>query len=289
MRLASLQFVGQPRRHLGTLGRHLAHRSHKGGRNGLRIAVFNQKGGVGKTTTSINLAAALTTLGKRVLVVDCDPQANSTVGMGINDEALDVTVYDLLCSKRPDKDRVLEVVRHTAYPSLDILPADITLSDAEITLSQAMSRETVLYRILEQVDTEYDYTLIDCPPSLGLLSINGLAAADKLIIPVTTSYFSIKGIKHLLNTVQLIKENLQPELEMLGVLITNFDQRKSLAKEIRHHLEEVFGDKVFRTAIRTNAKIEQAQENRKPVVFFDPKSAGAEDYLSLAAEILSLF
>lgn len=251
------------------------------------ISIFNQKGGVAKTTTAINLGAALSQLGKRVLIVDTDPQANATVGFGLNDEELPETIYSLLTSKKVKKERILEVIKKTSYENLDLLPADITLSDAEITLSQVMSRETILSRILEQIDNEYDYIFIDCPPSLGLLSINSLVASDGLIIPVTASYFSIKGIKHLLNTVQLVQENLKPELDILGVLITNYDARKNIAKEVRASLTKAFGDKVFSAIIRTNSQIEYAQDAQQPIIFFNKKSHGFDDYMELAQEVLN--
>ncbi|MDA8222495.1 AAA family ATPase [Desulfosporosinus sp.] len=251
------------------------------------ISIFNQKGGVAKTTTTVNLGAALSQLGKRVLIVDTDPQANATVGLGLDDECLKETIYKLLTLKRVKKERILEVLQKTSYEGLDIMPSDITLSDAEITLSQAMSRETILSRILEQISMDYDFTLIDCPPSLGLLSINSLVASDALIIPVTPSFFSIKGIKHLLNTVNLVQEKLKPELYIMGVLIANYDARKNLSKEIRNNLTEVFGDKVFNTFIRTNSQIEYAQDAQQPIVFFNQKSNGFEDYMSLAREVIT--
>jgi len=161
------------------------------------ISVFNQKGGIGKSTTTVNLGSALGVEGKKVLLVDCDPQANSTVSVGIDDEELDLTVYDLLKEKRVSKDFILKVIQKTSFTNLDVLPSDITLSDAEITLSNSMSRETILSKVLDQIKDDYDYIIIDCPPSLGLLSINSLVASDGVIIPVATSFFSIKGNKEL--------------------------------------------------------------------------------------------
>ncbi|MCC5911841.1 MAG: ParA family protein [Clostridiaceae bacterium] len=251
------------------------------------ISIFNQKGGIGKSTTTINLGAALVKRGKKVLLVDMDPQANTTVGVGIDDEALKNTVYDLLTDKKVKKERVLSFTLQTSYEGLYVLPADITLSNAEITLSNAMSRETILNRILGEVKENYDYVLIDCPPSLGLLSINALVASDGIIIPVATSFFSMEGIKHLINTITLVQDNLKPDLQIIGILINMFDKRKNIAKELKGQLGEVFGDKVFDTTIRVNSQIEYAQDNKTPIIYFNEKCNGYEDYMNLSKEVLN--
>lgn len=250
------------------------------------ISVFNQKGGVAKTTTTINLGSALVQKGKKVCLVDMDAQSNTTNGVGIDETNLDVTIYDLLTSKKVNKENILEVIKKTDYENLDVLPSDISLSNAEITLSNIMSRETILSRILEHIKDDYDYIIIDCPPSLGLLSINSLVASDSLIIPVSTSFFSIKGIKHLIDTVGLVQENLKPDLDILGVLITMYDQRKNIAKDIRKDLIEVFGDKVFHSVIRVNSQIEYAQENQTPIIFYNKSCNGYIDYMKLANEVI---
>ncbi|WP_129596099.1 ParA family protein [Anaerophilus nitritogenes] len=250
------------------------------------ISIFNQKGGIGKSTTTINLGAALVKQGKTVLLVDMDPQANTTVGVGIDDEELEYTVYDLLIDKKVKKESILEIIQKTPYEGLEVIPSDITLSNAEITLSNAMSRETILNRILGEIKQNYDYILIDCPPSLGLLSINALVASDGIIVPVATSFFSMKGIKHLIDTITLVQDNLKPELQIIGILINMFDKRKNIAKDLKEQLEEVFGDKVFHTAIRINSQIEYAQDSKTPIIYFDEKCNGYEDYMNLSQEVL---
>lgn len=251
------------------------------------ISVFNQKGGCGKSTTASNLGAYLSKHGKRVLLVDMDPQANLTVSVGINDEELEKSIYDLLMAKEFKRENILEFIQETSYPRLYILPSDITLSNAEITLSNVMSRETVLKRILGAVNEFYDYIIIDCPPSLGLLSVNALVASNNLIIPVTPAYFSVKGIKHLVNTYNLIKDTLNPQLEIMGVLVTMFNSRKNIAKDIKENLVEVFGDKVFDSVIRIDSKIEYSQDENIPVIFYYEKCHAYDDYVKLGREVLA--
>lgn len=252
------------------------------------ISIFNQKGGVGKSTTCCNLGAYLSRHGKKVLLIDMDPQANVTVSVGIDDEEVEVTVYDLLMT-RPDKltrDKVQEAIQKTDYERLYVLPSDIGLSNAEITLSNVMSRETVLREVIELVKPTYDFILIDCPPSLGLLSINSLVASDYLIIPVTPQYFSLKGIKHLVNTFKLVKTKLNPKLEILGVLLTMFNPRKNIARDIKDTLVDVFGNKVFNTVIRIDSKIEYAQDEQKPILYYNDRSNACQDYIALGKEVI---
>lgn len=251
------------------------------------ISIFNQKGGCGKSTTTINLGSALASIGKKVLVVDMDAQANTTNGVGIDDEALETTIYDLLTDKKITKDKINSVIIKTDFDNLYCLPSDIQLSNAEIELSSVISRETVLRKILSMIKEEYDYIIIDSPPSLGLLSVNSLVASDKLIIPVNTAYFSIKGIKHLMNTYTLIKENLNNNLEIMGVLITMFSSRKNIAKSIKESLEEVFGDRLFEHVIRVDSKVEYSQDVQTPVIFFNNSCRAFDDYMSLAQEVLN--
>lgn len=250
------------------------------------ISIFNQKGGIGKSTTSINLSAGLGVEGKRVLLIDMDPQANSTVGVGIDDESLDLTIFDLLKKRKTTKSMINETIKSTEYKNIDVLPSDITLSDAEISLSNSISRETILRRILENIKDDYDYIIIDCPPSLGLLSVNSLCASDGVLIPVSTSFFSVKGIKHLFNTINLVKEELNPELQIIGVLITMFDKRKNIAKDIKESLIDTFGDKVFNTVIRTNSQIEYAQDSNMPIMYYNKTCNGYIDYMNLIEEVL---
>lgn len=259
------------------------------------ISLFNQKGGVAKTTTTTNLASALAEKGKKVVIIDLDPQANSTNAMGIDDESLDKSIYDILLEynsirdkKQFRKERILEFIQKTSF-DVDILPSDINLAEAEQTLSSAVSREMLLNKLLTLIKDEYDYILIDCPPSLGLLSINALSASDYLIIPVYPSYFSVKGIKQLLRTYNLVKDNLKPELDIMGVVITKYDLRISKHKEIKTDLEslQIFEGKIFRNPIRTNAELEKAQDSQKPINHFNRECNGYIDYMNLADEVIN--
>lgn len=252
------------------------------------ISIFNQKGGVGKSTTVTSLAAAMTKLGKKVLVVDMDPQSNSTIGLGVDDESLEEnsTIYRLLKESRLNKDLIESLIIETKYENLHLLPSDIFLSDAEIVLANAMNRERLLAKVLKFVQDDYDYILIDCPPSLGLLSINALVASNQLIVPLTTGYFSSKAIKHLLTTVSRIQENLNSELGIMGILITKYDARK---KDLNAGLpqEKILNYKIFKTVIRIDTQVEYAQENMMPVTFYNEKSRASEDYMNLATEVLA--
>jgi len=259
------------------------------------ISIFNQKGGVAKTTTTTNLACALAEKGNSVMIVDFDPQANSTNALGIDDENLSSSVYDLLQNfnslrnkKEYNSKTIKEYIQKTSF-NVDVLPSDINLAEAEQTLSSAVSREMLLQKVLSVIKDDYDYIFIDCPPSLGLLSINALAASDYIIIPVYPSYFSVKGLKQLLHTYNMIKDNLRPGLEIMGVLVTKYDQRISKHNEIKQELENVpvFTDRVFKTAIRVNAEIEYAQDNQQPITAYNRKCNGYEDYVNLANEVLN--
>lgn len=250
------------------------------------ISIFNAKGGVGKSTTCTSLAAGLVKLGKKVLCVDMDAQANTTCGLSVDDEALELTIYDLLKEKRVTKEIIRKVMIQTEYENLYLLPSDITLSNAEITLANSISRESILAKILDKVKDDFDMVLLDCAPSVGLLSINSLVASDRIIVPLTPGYFGTKGIKHLLDTIDLVKDNLNPDLEIMGVLVTKFDERKTIAKDLVPKLKDVFEDQVFETIIRVDSQIEYAQENRKPVVFYKKDARGTKDYIDLAKEVL---
>lgn len=251
------------------------------------IDIFNQKGGCGKSTTSINLGAALAKLGKKVLLVDIDPQANTTTGVGIDDEKLETTIYHLLINQKVTEQEVKEVIIRTAYENLDCLPSDINLSNAEITLSNYLTREVILRSILYPLKAEYDYIIIDSPPSLGLLSINGLSAADYLLIPVNPAFFSIKGIKHLFDTYNLVRSKINLNLNIMGVLITMYDVRKNISKSIEDSLKQVFGEKIFRNRIRVDSKIEYSQDARTPLIQYNQKCHAYDDYMNLAKEIMN--
>jgi len=251
------------------------------------ISVFNQKGGVAKSTTVTSLAAALTKFGKKVLVVDMDPQANSTLGLGVDDESLaeDSTIYRLLKEQRLHKNLVEGIIMETQYDNLNLIPSDIFLSDAEIVLANAMNRERLLAKVLKFVQDDYDYILIDCPPSLGLLSLNALVASDKLIVPLTPGFFSSKAIKHLLTTVNRVQDNLNSELGIMGILVTKYDARK---KDLNAGLpSKILDYKIFDAIIRIDSQVEYAQENMMPVPFYNEKSKASEDYMNLAKEVLA--
>ncbi len=251
------------------------------------ISIFNQKGGVAKTTTASNLGSALARMGKKILLIDSDPQANCTNAVGYMDEDISKSLNDLLTLKKITSEHVAAAIMKTKFENLDLLPADISLAQAEDILRNAIGGSTFYRDIIKHVIDIYDYIFIDCPPSLGLLPINALTASDRLIIPVYPSYFSIKGLSDLMNTFELVKEKLNTNLNIMGVVLTKYDGRKNISKSIRSSLEEVFGNRVFKTNIRANAQIEYAQDNQMPVIFFDEKSNGYTDYMNLAQEVLN--
>jgi len=245
------------------------------------IALVNQKGGVGKTTTAVNLGASLALLGRRVLVVDADPQGNTTTGLGIDKRAVDKDVYHVLLQHAP----IAEVVLPTDVENLWIVPATLNLAGAEIELVAALQRELRLKNALRPVLEAYDDILIDCPPSLGLLTINALTAADELIIPVQAEYYALEGLTQLVTIVRRVKEGLNPDLSIRGVLITMFDGRTKLAGEVLEEVNRYFPDRVFQTQIPRNVRLSEAPSYGKPAILFDVKSRGAQAYLSLAKEL----
>ena len=246
------------------------------------IAIVNQKGGVGKSTTAVNLGASLAMMGRRVLVVDIDPQGNTTTGVGVDKRVVERDVYNVLLEGVPFSD----VVRSTEVENLDIAPATLNLAGAEVELVSAMQRENRLKTSLASILTKYDDVLIDCPPSLGLLTVNALTAATEVIIPVQAEYYALEGLSQLISIVRRIKEGLNPELLIRGVLITMFDGRTKLATEVLEEVHRHFPDRVFATQIPRNIRLSEAPSYGKPAILFDVKSRGAQAYLSLAKELL---
>ncbi|WP_242221990.1 sporulation initiation inhibitor protein Soj [Bacillus cereus group sp. BfR-BA-01380] len=247
------------------------------------IAIANQKGGVGKTTTSVNLGAGLAQVGKKVLLVDIDAQGNATTGVGIEKSDLNECIYNVLVE---DMD-VRVVIQRTTTENLDVLPATIQLAGAEIELVPTISREVRLQRALQPIRDEYDYIIIDCPPSLGLLTINALTAADSVIIPVQCEYYALEGLSQLLNTVRLVQKHLNKNLAIQGVLLTMLDARTNLGLQVIDEVKKYFRDKVYRSIIPRNVRLSEAPSHGKPIMMYDAKSRGAEVYLDLAKEVIA--
>ena len=247
------------------------------------IAIVNQKGGVAKTTTAINLAAAVAQRGHKTLLVDLDPQGNATSGLGIDRRGLEHCVYDLLINDAP----IEAVLLHTDYQQLDVIPATIQLAGAEVELVSAISRENRLRRILRPQREHYDYIFIDCPPSLGLLTINALSAADRALLPLQCEYYALEGVTQLLNTYEMIRKNLNPELEIEGVLLTMYDARTNLSSQVAEEARNYFGHKVYDTQISRSVRLSEAPSHGLPGIIYDPKSRGAVEYQALADEFLS--
>lgn len=245
------------------------------------IAVANQKGGVGKTTTAVNLGAGLAELGYRVLVIDLDPQGNASTGLGINHRNVQGSIYDVLMNGVPIED----CVEPTAVRNLFVVPATIDLAGAEIELVPAMSRELKLRRALTEVTADYDFTLIDCPPSLGLLTVNGLAAATDVIVPIQCEYYALEGLGQLLRNVSLVRGNLNAELDVRGIVLTMYDARTKLAEQVEHEVRTHFGPKVYRTVVPRTVRISEAPSFGQPITVFDASSRGAIAYRELAKEV----
>ncbi len=245
------------------------------------ISIANQKGGVGKTTTAVNLGAALAELGYRVLVIDLDPQGNATTGMGISHRNVEGSIYDVIMNDAPIED----CVEPTSVRNLFVVPATIDLAGAEIELVPAFSRELKLRRALTNVSEDYEFTLIDCPPSLGLLTVNGLAASDDVIVPIQCEYYALEGLGQLLRNVALVKTNLNPTLDVRGIVLTMYDARTKLAEQVEREVRAHFGAKVYRTVVPRTVRISEAPSFGQPVTVFDATSRGALAYRELAKEV----
>ena len=246
------------------------------------IAIANQKGGVGKTTTAVNLAACLAKQGRKVLLIDSDPQGNATSGLGFDKRDIKKCVYDTLINEVP----MVEALKHTAYENLDIIPATIQLAGAEIELVSLMNREGRLKNALERVKHDYDYVIIDCPPSLGLLTINALTAASSVMIPVQCEFYALEGITMLMNTIQLVQRNLNPALKLEGVVMTMFDSRTNLAHDVVEEVKKYFKTKMYKTIVPRNVRLSEAPSHGMPVIDYDSKSKGAQVYMELAQEVI---
>lgn len=247
------------------------------------IAIINQKGGVGKSTTAINLAASLGDLGKRVLVVDFDPQGNATSGFGVDKDALKYDVYDALMNNVP----LADVVVPSPVQGVDVAPATIQLAGAEIELVSVMARESVLRYVLDPVRQNYDFVFIDCPPSLGLLTVNALVSADSLLIPIQCEFYALEGLSKLLESMKMVKGRLNPTLDVYGVVMTMFDVRTTLSRQVVDEVREYFGQKVFQTVIPRNVKLSEAPSHGLPINLYDARSKGAIAYADLAREVVS--
>lgn len=250
------------------------------------IALCNQKGGVGKTTTSINLAAALAEYGRKVLLVDFDPQGAASVGLGINGHEMDTTIYSLMVGPHRDL-TTADVIHHTGTENLDIIPANIDLSAAELQLVNEVARESILARVLREVESDYDVIIIDCQPSLGLLTVNALTAAHGVIIPVSTEFFALRGVALLMETIETVKDRLNPKLQLDGILATLVDTRTLHSKEVQERLTEAFQDKMFSTVIKRTVKFPDSTVATKPITEFAPTHDGAQAYRRLAREVIA--
>lgn len=245
------------------------------------IAIANQKGGVGKTTTSVNLSACLAELDKKVLLVDVDPQGNATSGYGLDKSQIEQSIYDVLVAGAD----IEKVIQATDFANLSILPATIELAGAEVELVAAISRENKLKRAIDKVKKDYDYVIIDCPPSLGLLTLNSLTAADSVLMPIQSEFYALEGVSQLMNTISLVQQNLNPDLVLEGVLLTMFDSRTKLSMQVAEEVQKHFAEKVYETVIPRNVRLSEAPSYGQPIIAYDPRSKGAEVYRDLAKEV----
>ncbi|PKM88747.1 chromosome partitioning protein ParA [Candidatus Falkowbacteria bacterium HGW-Falkowbacteria-2] len=248
------------------------------------IAIVNQKGGVGKTTTTVNLGAYLVEAGKKVLLVDLDPQANATSGLGVEHQKLEAGIYEALLGQRS----LSSVIQKTSQPGYSVAPATVSLAGAGIEMVTLENREFRLALMLEEVRAAYDYIIIDGPPSLGLLTINSLVAADCVLIPIQSEYYALEGLGQLLETVNLVRDNLKPNLEIMGAVVTMFDRRNKLSGAVLEELKKFFPGKVFESLIPRSVKLAEAPSFGRSILHYDPKSSGAKAYLNLSQEVIAL-
>ncbi len=252
---------------------------------GKAIAIFNQKGGVGKTTTNINLAACLAQKGKKVLVIDIDPQGNTTSGLGISKKDLAHSTYELLTEENIN---TRDTIMRTSVENMDIIPANAQLAGAEIELVQIVGREKILKKAIENIREDYDYIFIDCPPSLGLLTINSLTAVDSVLVPIQCEFYALEGVSQLMSTIEIVKKNLNPELSIQGVILSMFDGRTNLSIQVVEEVKKYFKEKVYTTVIPRNVRLAEAPSYGMTIGEYDPKSTGAEAYREFADEFLEL-
>ena len=252
---------------------------------GKAIAIFNQKGGVGKTTTNINLAACLALKGQKILMLDIDPQGNTTSGMGISKKGLKYTAYEILIDDSVEPN---QAILPTGVKNLDIIPASVQLAGAEIELVQLEGREKRLKKALDKIKGKYDYIFIDCPPSLGLLTINSLTAVDSVLIPIQCEFYALEGVSQLMSTIELVKKSLNPKLEVQGVILSMFDGRTNLSIQVVEEVKKYFREKVYTTVIPRNVRLAEAPSFGLPITEYDPRSKGAVAYMEFAEEFLEL-
>ena len=250
---------------------------------GKAIAIFNQKGGVGKTTTNINLAACLAMKGKKILILDIDPQGNTTSGVGISKKGLEVTTHEILIEDNYNPE---DAILSTGVENLDIIPASVQLAGAEVELIELAGREKRLKRAIDILKPKYDYIFIDCPPSLGILTINSLTAVDSVLIPIQCEFYALEGVSQLMSTIDIVQRNMNPDLEIQGVILSMFDGRTNLSMQVVEEVKKYFKEKVYTTVIPRNVRLAEAPSHGMPVIQYDPRSSGAIAYMEFAEEFL---